>query len=103
MNKPTIKIDRVVVIWAPDEDGPSENNACCYARADVSYPISEKGDRRVQSFRSGGCYGIELTGPLDSYKHIVANDEMNDLREHLAVFNVPLNAFGKLASEALLK
>lgn len=59
----------------------------CMAEAEVSYPINDKGYRRIEHFTSGGLWGIESDSD-NSYREEVANDELEDLKEHLSKFNI---------------
>jgi len=59
----------------------------CTAEAEVSYPINESGDRRIETFTSGGLWGIESDSD-SRYKRDTANDELEGLKKHLEVFNI---------------
>ena len=68
-----------------------------YAQAEVSYPVGRDGCRRIERLRSGGLWGIESdSGEL----HEVAEEQLQELRDHLRVFNVNLSNFDELAEEA---
>lgn len=67
------------------------------AEATVSYPIGQ-GSRRLETFRSGGLWGIESDSDA-SYFAEVAREELNDLRQHLEAFGVPWDE--EAAEEAL--
>lgn len=58
-----------------------------YAEAEVSYPISSQGDRRVERFSSGGLWHIESDSD-ESYFSEVEQEQLDDLKRHLAKFGV---------------
>jgi hypothetical protein len=58
----------------------------CVAKATVSRPCGQ-GNRRIETFTSGGLWGIESDSDQD-YLSTVENDELADLREHLEAFGV---------------
>lgn len=72
-----------------------------YATAKISYSI-EQGSRRIETFRSGGLWGIE-EGYKGSDKYIREEEknQLDELREHLEQFNIDLSTFDELAAEAL--
>ena len=59
----------------------------CTAEAEVSYPINDNGDRRIETFTSGGLWGIESDSD-NSYKRDTANDQLWDLIDHVRHFGV---------------
>ena len=59
----------------------------CTAEAEVSYPINESGDRRIETFTSGGLWGIESDSD-NEYKESVASDQLWDLIDHIRHFGV---------------
>ena len=59
----------------------------CIAEAEVSYPVNNRGDRRIERFTSGGLWGIESDSG-HPYRESVANDELEDLKGHLEMFNI---------------
>lgn len=60
----------------------------CRATAVVSRPIGQ-GSRRLETFTSGGLWGIESDcGP--EYRNEVEGQELSDLRDHLAAFGVTI-------------
>jgi len=69
------------------------------ADAVVSYPEGEH-IRRLTTFTSGSIGGVESDSD-DAYIHTLAEEQLADLRDHLAVFGVNLDNFGTLAKEAL--
>ncbi len=62
----------------------------CLARAVVSYPIGA-GIRRLQIFDSSGVWGIESDSG-DDYKLEIEIEQLEDLKTHVQVFNVPWSA-----------
>jgi hypothetical protein len=70
-----------------------------WAEATVSYPVGNRGDRRLEVLRSGGLWGIES----DSKEYIkeTAKDELADLKEHLQKFGVSTEEFDELSAAAL--
>ena len=71
----------------------------CVAKAEVSYPINESGDRRIETFRSGGLYGVESDSDSEYLKE-VEKEQIEDLKQHLEHFNVDLSSFEKKVEEA---
>ena len=69
-----------------------------YAQAEVSYPLSRDGCRRIERFRSGGLWGIESDGGDHFFQ--VAEGQLQELKQHLAVFGVDLASFDELAADA---
>ena len=47
------------------------------------------GNRRLETFTSGGLWGIESDSG-DDYLNEVAQDELDDLKEHLKAFGITL-------------
>ena len=82
--KPRITIDHVKVNWERDSEAP--HCEFVQAVAEVSYPINEIGDRRLQTFTSGGLSGVER--PSTDYRAELEREELDDLRAHLAVFGI---------------
>lgn len=87
MSTPTVTIDRFYIEWKADPDSNAIAKSC-EAVVEVSYPINDRGDRRLQTFRSGGLYGIERPSP--DYRRQVEKEETEDLRAHLAAFGITL-------------
>ena len=79
-----LHVDRVRIVWKPDGERQS-----CRAEAQLSYPISEQGDRRLDWLSSGGLYGIDEPSP--SYQREVEEEQLNDLRGHLEAFGIVLS------------
>lgn len=67
--------------------------------ARVSYSIGN-GTRRLEWFESGGLWGIESDSG-EEYLAEVAQEQIQDLREHLNAFNVDTSEFEAKAKEAL--
>lgn len=65
------------------------------AEAEISYPVtgSSNGHRRLESFSSGGLWGIESDSG-DDYLERMENEQLDDLWKHLKQFgiNVVLNS-----------
>lgn len=80
------RVDRITVKWEEDDTAP--NALSCVATAEVSYPMNDAGDRRIEWFTSGGLYGIELDGPNDPYRFEVERQQNADLIDHLAHFGI---------------
>ena len=80
------RIDSTRIVWE-DDDHPLMVG--CYAVATVSYPINFTGDRRLQDFRSGGLWGIDVR-MSNAYRREVESEQLEDLREHLKVFGVEM-------------
>lgn len=59
----------------------------CMAEAEVSYPLNENRDRKIERFTSGGLWGIE-SDTNQSYREDTAKEQLEDLREHLKRFNI---------------
>ena len=60
----------------------------CRAIAEVSRPIGQ-GSRRLETFTSGGLWGIESDAGEDYRKEVEAG-QIEDLRAHLAAFGINL-------------
>jgi len=98
----TVELDEIA--YKQDADrlesyGSSWCMESCRAVAVVSYPTSNRGDRRLERFTSGGLYGIESDSD-DSYRRSVESEELDQLRDHLEQFGVELDNFDQLAQEA---
>jgi hypothetical protein len=65
----------------------------CVAKAEVSYPIDAQGNRRLERFQSGGLWSIESDGGGEYHREI-EQEELTDLRRHLAVFGIELGDVG---------
>jgi len=59
-----------------------------WVEATVSYPTNERGDRRIETLRSGGLWGIECDSDEDYINGTILADELADLKEHLEAFGV---------------
>lgn len=96
-----LRIDNVRLDWVEDDtfNDAGEVQYGCRAIAEVSYPIDSAGARRLETLTSGGLYGIDLgTGATaDAYKRQIETEQLEDLRDHLAVFGVPLRHLDPLA------
>ena len=64
------------------------------AEAEVSYPIDAQGNRRIEWFKSGGLWGIESDSD-EKYIKEVEEEQSDDLKAHLEVFNVDTSDFKK--------
>ena len=60
--------------------------------AQVSYPIDNNGNRRLEWFSSGGLWGIESDSE-ESYLKSIEEEETENLKEHLKQFNVDVSSF----------
>ena len=59
------------------------------AEATVKYPINNNGSYRLETFTSGGLWGIESDS--GDYLDTVASEQIADLKKHLAVFGIKWN------------
>lgn len=90
------RVDAIRIVWEEDQpppdlaygtgDPPLGDFYSCHAVAEVSYPCGSAGERRIEYLRSGGLYGIE--DPSPEYRRQIEDEEIADLRGHLAVFRV---------------
>lgn len=71
----------------------------CRAVATVSYPVNDTGDRRLETFSSGGLWGVD-SDCGDSYRQEVEEDELTDLKAHLEKFGVDTCNFWLIAHKA---
>jgi hypothetical protein len=69
----------------------------CAAEAEVSYETGW-GHRRIERFMSSGLWGIESDSDPD-YERQVEDEQLEELREHLAVFGVDVSEFGERIQE----
>lgn len=69
----------------------------CRAVAEVSYPYGN-GSRRLESFESGGLWGIESDSDK-AWKAEIEAEQLNELKEHLAQFGIawPIEPLAKAA------
>jgi hypothetical protein len=72
----------------------------CVAKATVSYPTAH--GRRLQTFSSGGLWGIE-TDSASSHQDEIAREELADLKSHLEAFGVDLATWDSLEAQAFAK
>ncbi len=75
-----------------------------YAEALVSYPVGRT-DRRVSYFNSSGLWGIESDSE-SNYFNEVAREEIDNLRNHLREFAVPVDddtEWERLATDAMAR
>jgi hypothetical protein len=72
-----------------------------YVRATVSYDCGH-GCRRIERLKSAGIGGIESDESRED-KLSTVREELEDLRTHLARFNVDLTEFNVLAEQAIDK
>ena len=94
------RIEAFGIRWEEDLDGcPHEPGMCdacdadvppesCEAWCEVSYPLDDRGNRRIQRFTSGGLYGI--CGADEAYRKEIEAEQIAELRAHCAVFGVVL-------------
>jgi len=76
-------------------------NYGCIAESVVSYPISKQGDRRLETLTGGGLWGIESDSD-ESYKIMVAKEQLEELKDHLKRFNIKISKKAeRLFTEAL--
>lgn len=64
------------------------------ATCTVSYPIN-KTDRRLETFTSGGLWGIDSDSGPEYFKQ-VEQEQLADLKEHLEHFNVDTSNFDQI-------
>lgn len=69
----------------------------CVAHAVVSYPIDDRGNRRLQEFSSAGLWGIESDCDKE-YQREVEKEELDSLKEHLEIFGVDTADFWQIAA-----
>lgn len=72
----------------------------CVAHATVSYPVNGNGDRRLESFSSGGLWGIE-SDSANMHLWAKAREQLNDLGDHLQRFGVDMSGYSKQATGAV--
>jgi len=117
-----IRIEEVTIEMESDEDCDLKTYQCysdsvisdwyngswefvgIVAKCIVSYPIDSHGSltsRRLESFTSGGLYGIECHHKVEEYHVEVANEQLEDLRKHLEVFGVDVGNFHLFTREAI--
>jgi hypothetical protein len=101
MTQSTLRLDSVRVVWEADLESEWLEAERCYAKAEVSYPINENGDRRLETVTSAGLNGIQLAGPDDPYRTEVELEQLTELRDHLRAFNVPTRDFARRFAPAL--
>jgi hypothetical protein len=95
--KPTI--DEISVKWEDDFMTNLNNERFTQgvrAIVQVSYPINSKGDRRLETFTSGGLWGIDSDSGAD-YKRNEEIMQLRELKEHLEVFGVDTSDFWQKA------
>jgi hypothetical protein len=68
--------------WTEDEHGLG-----CVAVAEVSYPMSDTRDRRLEWLSSGGLYGIDSES-APAYRREIELDELANLQSHLEHFGL---------------
>jgi hypothetical protein len=76
------------------------------AKCTVSYPIGSHGSltsRRLEWLTSSGLYGIECHHKVEEYHVEVAEEQLEDLRNHLEVFGVSLGNFNTFARQAIAR
>jgi hypothetical protein len=86
----SLRIDKIVVHWVPDEDGERRAEGC-YAVAEVSYACSPSGDRRLEWLKSGGLWDID--GATGEYRAEIAQEQIADLRAHLEALGIDVSTF----------
>lgn len=108
--KDDLRIDRVEILWYPDEH--RARSSVCSAMAWTSYALAEfrqaqaihhkTADRRIQTFTSGGLYGIE-SGGSQEYIREITDEQLDDLRLHLKHFGIDPDdqTWNRLVSEAI--
>lgn len=91
-----IRLDKITIKHIADEMSESEESMIgIMAEAEVSYPISAQGDRRIEWLSSGGIWGIEYDAPDDHIKEL-EEQELADLKEHLKEFGINVSNFDKV-------
>lgn len=74
----------------------------CRALATVSYPVNDTGDRRLETFSSGGLWGLSSDGG-GSYRETVQTEELTDLKAHLETFGVDTSDFWQKVADAQIR
>ena len=86
-----IRIDKVTVKTIPDEimQASTEHDDFMgiQAVAEVSYPIGQDGNRRLEWLTSGGIWGVNVYNEK-SYIKTLIEEELADLKSHLERFNI---------------
>ena len=80
-------VDSIGIRWETDDQPLLQG---CLAVATVSYPIGDKGDRRLETFTSGGLWGIDVRRS-PAYQLELEREQLEDLRDHLEVFGVDVS------------
>lgn len=69
------------------------------AKAEVSYPVNGRvGDWRLETLTSSGLWGI-ASDSEDSHIKEFIREELEDLKDHLATFNVDLSNWEELTKD----
>jgi hypothetical protein len=89
--QPIVRVDKIVIQWELD-DTERPIQLYCVARAHVSYPINDQGDRRLVTFTSSGLSGIDRRSTW-AYEREIECEQIDDLRAHLRVFGVEMGAY----------
>jgi hypothetical protein len=98
-----ISVEEVKIKITPDESGDEpdlEYPVGISAEATVSYP-SGAGGKRLEWLASSGLLGVEGDDP--SMVKMYAEEEIDDLEEHLKAFGVDMTGFWVAAKAALRK
>ena len=57
------------------------------AEAQISYPLNNNGDRRLEWLSSGGIWGVESDSD-ESYLKEMEEEQLSELKEHLETFGI---------------
>ena len=71
-----------------------------YAEAEVSYPINPMGHKRLEWLKSSGLWGIESNSD-EEYLEDIEREQLDNLREHLEVFNIDVSNIDSFNREKL--
>lgn len=93
-NKPLIRIDRLVIVHATEND----ETMGVYVEAEVSYEISlysrmnqnYGSTRRIEYLKSGGLWGIDVGMSFDNVVEI-EKEQIEDLKTHLLIMGVDVS------------
>ena len=93
------RVDKVSVTWVPDIDNPEDHETRgCYAEARVSYATGPREERRLEWLTSGGLWGIGADEHNDYFLE-VAEEQLGDLKQHLAHFGVDTSNWQELIED----
>lgn len=88
-----LRVDDVRIKWEQDTEGHATWSVV--AIATVSYQLGSNGDRRLETLSSAGLHGIELGDRASAdamYRSELEDEQLEDLRLHLRVFGINVDA-----------